>query len=204
MSSGIKVAQKVRVGVENQNGQILQFFCYIKQILQDRLVLVFSESNAVFSTSLVEGSSIRLSIYTPIGILLMDSIVITEPQNCEFEVEFEKARKRIQRRRYVRSEANYRMIIEQNGETYTALSKDIGGGGIRFVCDANLQVNQLLRCKLFFPGCEEGVFVIGRAEKKQRFRENEYLIEFLQIEEVDRNKIIKKCLELEAKRIREV
>ena len=40
-------------------------------------------------------------------------MILNEPQNCEFVVEYTKSRKRIQRRKYFRVDANFRMIIEQ-------------------------------------------------------------------------------------------
>lgn len=203
MGGSIRVAQKVRIGIDIGNGHIIQFFSYIKKIYPDRLLLIFPESKANFAKYLKEGISVRLSVYTPIGILLMDSIVFNEPVNCEFEVEFERAQKRIQRRRFVRAKANYRIIIEHEGKTCSAISEDIGGGGIRFICDSNLQ-GAIVSAKLFIPDYTEGIAFTGRVETKQRFRPNEYLIEFMEIEEIDRNKIIQNCLELEAKSLRDV
>lgn len=198
----VKVAQRVRIGVEAEGGQILQFFSYIKQVGSDRIKLVFSPTKQHFTQYLTEGSTIKLSIYTPIGILLMDSIVIQEPVDCEFEVEFSPMAKRIQRRKYVRAKANYRLIIEQMNKTFTALSEDIGGGGVRFMCDSPLQQSSA-KGKLFVPDFQEGIAFTGKIIIKQHFKQNEYLLEFDKISEEDRTKIIQKCIQLEAMSIRE-
>ena len=84
----VKPAQKVRIGVETPSGQILQFYSYIKKIESDRLLLVFSESKAHLVKYLQEGTLIKISIYTPSGIILQDSIILNTPVNCEFEAEF--------------------------------------------------------------------------------------------------------------------
>ena len=111
MANGIDVAQRVRVGVETENGELFQFFSYIKNFSDDRLFLVFSEANAKYEQYLTEGKEVRLSIYTPIGIFLTTAIILNSANNCEFDVEIEHEPKRIQRRRYVRADGFYRMIL---------------------------------------------------------------------------------------------
>lgn len=201
--SRIKPGQKVRVGIETQDGQILQFFCYVREVLSDRLTLMFSETKKIFARYLYEGTTIRLSIYTSGGIMLLKSIVLTEPADCEFAVEYDTSyMKRIQRRKYVRARANYRMIIEQLGQTFTVLTEDIGGGGVRFVSDNALQFSEV-SAKLFIPEIETGLPFEGVISQKERYRNNEYLIQFTQISDEVRNKIIQKCLDIESKSIRE-
>lgn len=197
----VEAAQRVRIGVETSEGQILQFFCYIKQVWSDRLKLIFAQSKQQFAQYLQEGSVVRLSIYTPSGILLMESMVISAPVDCEFEVEYTKSSKHIQRRKYVRAQVNYRLILEQNGKTFTALSEDIGGGGIRFVCDSNLATAHVSG-KLYIPDSTKSISFAGQIFVKPGFKQNEYLVTFDEISEDGRNKIIQKCLQLESIRIR--
>ena len=166
------------------------------------MILVFSESKAHLSQYLKEGASIRLSIYTPTGILLQESIVLNSPVNCEFEVEFSKSKKRIQRRKYFRVDVNYRMIIEQNGKTYTVLTKDLSGGGIRFISDMPLQEGEV-KAKLYIPEHVDAVVFVGEVCKKAYFSANEYVVKFVRIQDYERTRIVQKCMELEAKRIGE-
>ena len=198
----IKPAQRVRVGVEAPNGQILQFYSYIKEISSDRLRLIYSKKKEHYAKYLREGVMIKLSIYTSGGIVLSPSIVLNEPKNCEFEVEYVQSRnvKRIQRRNFVRAYVNYRIIIEQMKDTYTCLSEDIGGGGVRFVCDSFLYPSEV-KAKLFIP--EYGGINIKGQIRKQHYKPNEYLLLFKEINEEDRSKIIHKCLEIETKSISE-
>ena len=198
----VKPTQKVRVGIETQSGQILQFYSYIKKIESDRLLLVFSEAKSNLVKYLQEGKLIRISIYTPAGIILQESIIMSEPKNCEFEVEFGGRTKRIQRRRFFRVDANYRMILEQVNQTYTVLTKDISGGGVRFICDSYIYHGET-NAKLYIPDEKKPISFIGRVDKKPHFSENEYIIKFVDISENDRNKVIQKCMEIEAKNIRE-
>ena len=198
----VKPAQKVRIGVETPSGQILQFYSYIKKIESDRLLLVFSEKKAQIAKYLKEGTLIKISIYTATGILLQDSIILSEPVNFEFEVEFGKSRKRIQRRKYFRVEVNYRMIIEPMNNPFTVLTCDISGGGIRFICDSKLFPVEA-KAKLYIPEHKDAVVFTGIIEQKSYFKDNEYVIKFKNIQEYERNRIIQKCMELEAKNLRE-
>lgn len=198
----IKPAQRVRVGVETATGQILQFFSYIKKVETDRLTLIFSKDKSHLEKYLKEGTLLKISIYTPSGIILQDSLILSEPVNCEFEVEYSTSRKRIQRRKYFRVPANYRMIIEQMSRTYTVLTKDLSGGGIRFICDSYLHCSEV-KAKLYIPEHKDAVVFTGVIDKKVYFKENEYIIKFVNIQDYERNRIIQKCMEIEAKNIRE-
>lgn len=198
----VRPTQKVRIGVETSSGQILQFYSYIKKIEADRLLLVYSASKSHLANYLKEGTFIKISIYTQNGILLQDSIVMSEPVNCEFEVEFAKSRKRIQRRKYFRVDVNYRMIIEQMNQTYTVLTRDISGGGIRFMCDSYLHQSEV-KAKLYIPEHPDAVVFTGIVDKKEHFEENEYVVNFKNIKDYEQNRIIQKCMELDAKNSRE-
>ena len=69
------------------------------------------------------------------------------------------------------------------------------------MCDTKLD-SDVADAKLFIPDMLEGLAFSGFIEKKPYFKENEYLIQFEKIEEKTRNRIIQKCLELEAEKIR--
>ncbi len=198
----VQPGQKVRIGIEASGGQILQFFAYIKKVEPDRLLLMFSESKAQFAKFLEEGSTVRLSVYTPLGILLLNSVILSAPVGFEFEVEYESLSKRIQRRKYVRAHANYRLLINQMGKTITTLTEDIGGGGIRFIADTYIHQSEV-NAKLYIPEIDSGIPFSGIVERKDRYKDNEYLIRYTNITEADRNKIIQKCLDIESKNIRE-
>lgn len=199
----IKPGQKVRVGIEVQNRQVLQFFCAVNKVYADRIELSFPESKKQFLKYINEGDDVRLSVYSPVGIILIKSIVLNSPANGEFLVELPADHKRIQRRRYIRAAANYRLIIKYKETPVTALTQDIGGGGVRFLCDVALELKERVEARLFVPDFAHSIPFIGEISVKDHFRENEYLIEFEEITENDRSRIIQKCLQIESAQLRE-
>ena len=194
----VKIGQKVRVGIETKDGQILQLYTRISDIDFDRITLEYTPDKDKFAQFLYEGADIRLSVYTRSGILLMHSIVIEPPENNKFIVEFSSRIKKIQRRSQVRVKVHYRLVLNQIGTTFTALTEDISGNGVKFISDAYIHPSEI-DGKLFIPEFKEPIKFTGSIVLTKRFARNEYLVLFNKIEEDDRKKIIKKCFELSVK-----
>ena len=70
------------------------------------------------------------------------------------------------------------------------------------MCDSYLLVLTVWG-KVFIFFFDDGISFTGKITVKPYFKQNEYLVVFEDIEEEDRNKIIQKCIQLEAISIRE-
>ncbi|MBS4759286.1 MAG: PilZ domain-containing protein [Clostridium sp.] len=192
----IKRGLKVQIEFETGSRKS-RIDCYIIKPEFDRLTLSFPESKKEFVPYLCEGTEIKAFIYTFSGIMIIDSIVFDSPFDGKFVIEFNDEHQVIQRRKYLRQPYMTDLYLERPEGNIRTMTIDIGGGGVRFSCDtllSNMQeFNAQLRLTPFEPMIKIGGFVL----KKAFYKEDEYLFEFTQISEKDRNLIIQKCIQIE-------
>ncbi len=194
--SAVKRGQKVQIEVDiGINRQIID--CYIIEPESDRLTLSFPESKKEYAPYLNEGTEIKAFVYSFTGIMIFDSIVFDSPYNGQIVIEFNEHHQVIQRRKYLRMPfISDFYIIREEGNIKTA-TVDLGGGGIRFLCEEELVTDKIYNAQLRLNPAEPLIKIEGTIFKKNFYRNNEYVMEFSRIEEKDRDKIIQKCLVLE-------
>ncbi len=106
--------------------------------------------------------------------------------------------KRIQRRNYVRISSilplEYR-IKQEDSEFISTNTVDISGGGMKFVSDTGLQPGDLLEVKLQLDN--QDIRARGKVIRTEKFKDKKdnmqklfICLEFVQIKEMDREKII--------------
>lgn len=170
--------------------------CTIKKIYSDRISLNFPEDVNDYLDYLQEGDEISVKIFTPTGIKAFDAVILNSPIENDFVIEFVEDYLEIQRRMYLRMEFNAKVLIERGKTNIVTHTLDIGGGGIRFFYEGSLDDKETVNCHLFLPMLPT-INAQGIIIKDPRLNENEYVMVFTNIEEKNRDKIIKKCFELQ-------
>ena len=194
--SAVKSGQKVQIEVDTGiNKTIID--CYIIEPESDRLTLSFPESKNEYTPYLSEGTEVKAFVYSFTGIMIFDSIVFDPPYNGTIVIEFSEHHQVIQRRKYLRMPfISDFFIIRDEGNVKTA-TVDLSGGGVRFLCETQIVPDKVYKAQLRLESYGPMIKVEGTVIKKNFYRTNEYVMEFLKIEEKDRDKIIQKCLKIE-------
>lgn len=170
--------------------------CSIKKVYADRISLNFPKDIIDYVDYLQEGDEVNVKIFTPSGIKMFDAIILNSPLEPEFIIEFVEDYLEIQRRQYLRMEFSTKILIERARSNIVTHTYDIGGGGLRFFYEGSLENKEIVNCRLFLPDMPSVPFQ-GIIIKEKHLKENEYVLMFTKIEENDRDKIIKKCFELQ-------
>lgn len=110
---------------------------------------------------------------------------------------------KVQRRNYLRVPAELEVAVQVNGHfRFTALTEDLSGGGISFVCDAEyqLQAKDILSCWLllqFKNDTLDHVNFTGETVRVKQLGNNKQLamVKIIDIHDADRQKIVKYCFE---------
>ena len=200
-SSPIKRGQKVQVEVETGSRKTI-IDCYILEPDSDRLTLSFPESKNEFAPYLSEGTEIKAFLYSFTGIMIFDSIVFDSVFDGKLVIEFSEKHQVIQRRKYVRMPYITDFFLERESGNIKTQTVDISGGGVRFLTDKLLASEQHFKAQLRLNIFEPMIKVEGHILKKNFYITNEYVMEFAQIEEKDREKIIQKCRMIEFEQIK--
>lgn len=192
----IREDQQTKLFFKLADGSEKELACSIKKIYKDRISLNFSKEIIYYADYLQEGDEVNVKIFTPSGIKMFDAVVLNSPHEEEFVIEFVEDYLEIQRRKYLRIEFSAKIMIEKEKDNIVTHTLDIGGGGLRFFYEGKLEHRQTVNCRLFLPEMpiiqSQGIII-----KENNLKENEYVIVFTKIEENDRDKIIKKCFELQ-------
>lgn len=195
----IKKGLKVQIEVDTGSftGTKTRIDCYILEPESDRLTISFPESKAEYAPYLSEGTEIKVFVYSFTGIIIVDSIVYDSPFDGRMVIEFNEQHQIIQRRKYLRMPFITDLFIANEDENIRANTIDIGGGGVRFLTDTHLKDNQQVKAQLRLAQFEPMVKIEGIILKKNFYKPNEYVLEFLEISEEARDRVIQKCVQIE-------
>lgn len=192
----IKRGQKVQVEVETGSKKTI-IDCYILEPDSDRLTLSFPESKNEYAPYLSEGTEIKAFVYSFTGIMIFDSIIYDAPFDGKLVIEFAENHQVIQRRKYVRMPYITDFFLEKEDGNIKTQTVDISGGGVRFLTPAILKAEEQFKAQLRLNNFEPMIKIEGYILKKNFYKSNEYVMEFAQIREYDRDKIIQKCMKIE-------
>lgn len=198
----LKIGQKVQIEFEGPNSDKIQIICNIEKIFSDRLILGYPKELTKYFEYLSEGTEINAFIYTESNIQAIESIILTAPYDNEFEIEYSEDYREIQRRAYIREDVECRIILQNDEMTANGISKDIGGGGCRFISSDNLELNSYMEIWINLEDNLPSVKAVGKLTQKPHYKPNEYLIEFNEISEKDRSRVIKKCITFQVNQMR--
>lgn len=193
----IKKGLKVQIEFESGFEKKSRIDCFITNFEEDRLDLMFPASKEEFIPYLTEGTEIKAFIYTFGGIQVLDSIVLNSPLDEDFTIEYHENTQTIQRRKYLRVPLNTEIFITLPEGNKKSETLDVSGGGIRFACGETLEDKKIYNGSLRLDKYESLIFFTGIVYKKSFLKPDEYVIEFTEIDEKNREKIIKKCVELD-------
>lgn len=192
----IRENQLVKLFFKVAEGSEKELNCSIKRIYKDRIALIPPEETIDYVDYLEEGDDVSVKIFTPAGIKAYDAIVLNSPLENEFVIEFVENYIEIQRRKYLRMDYEAKVLVQVGFTKLVTQTIDIGGGGIRFASETPFEPNQTVTCHLFLPEVPviqaQGIII-----KEKHLKENEYVIFFTKISEIDRTKILQKCFALQ-------
>lgn len=195
--SHIKKGLKVQIEFESGFGKKSRLDCYISNFEEDRIVLMYPQFKDEFIPYLTEGTELKAFIYTFGGIEVLDSIVLDSPLEEEFTIEYHTDTQIIQRRKYLRMPYITEIFITLPEGNIKSETLDISGGGLRFAFSKQLENQKSYKGCLRLEKFDQLIPFTGLVMKKDFFKPDEYVVEFTDIEEKQRDKIITKCLQLE-------
>lgn len=194
----IKEGLKVKLYVDTAEGSQKEFDCSIRDVYEDRLVLDFPQEILDYAEYFEEGTELPVRIYTPAGIKVFDSIILNSPLESEFTIEYIETSNDIQRREYVRVAYSLKIVIEREGYKNNIITNtvDIGGGGIRFFYEGSFTPGEIVKLTIFIPE-ERSIQTKGVIIQNNSLPENEHVLSFTEIDEKDRDRIIKICFAIQ-------
>ncbi|MDD3437464.1 MAG: PilZ domain-containing protein [Candidatus Gastranaerophilales bacterium] len=198
--SEIRENQLTKLVFKTADNSEKELCCNIKDIYKDRISLNYPKETMYYLDYLEEGDEVNAQIFTPLGVRMFDSIILDSPREEEFIIEFIDNYIEIQRRKYLRVDLNTKIIIEREEKNIVTHTLDIGGGGVRFFYNGSFGHHEKVGCFLYLPMLLNSIKAKGIILKDNHLKKDEHVLFFTKIDEGERDKIIKKCFELERKK----
>lgn len=189
--------QKAKIFFDGENGIEMELDCIVKTIYDDRIELAYPEDAEPLKQYLEEGTPIDIKIFTPSGLMVFESMVINSPYDDEFVVEYVEDAVVIQRRDYSRSPLKTKLTLELSKEVFIASTIDISGGGIKFCSKEELEPEQVVKGKLYLRNYDAPASFEAVILDNPSLQPDEYTLAFTNIDEKERDKIIKTCFAID-------
>ena len=195
----IREGQKAKLIYKMIDDSQREVDCFIKEVHRDRLSLDYPAEVIDYLEYFSEGEELLVKIFTPSGVKVFDAVIINSPLERDFVIEYVDNPIKIQRRAYLRMAAETKVIIERtDADNIVTKTTDIGGGGVRFSYGGSFFPNESVGCLLYLPLEVYSVRAKGVIIKPLHLTADEHVLQFTEIDERDRDRIMKKCFELEA------
>lgn len=155
--------QKAKIIFEADD-KVVEMDCYIEKIYYDRLKLSLPKAANRYNPYLKTGNKIVINVFSHVGILIQDSIILTSPQEKEFTVEYDMDAVRIEnRRRIKRYSANCDLVIFRPllGNIETQLI-DLSTSGLKYYSDIPLEAGAEYDCKLMLRPTDAKILFKGK------------------------------------------
>lgn len=195
-----EAGQKLTLRFKTYSFQTITISCTVKWFEKDRIALILPEKHIGMAKNIHAGKELEAIVYTNSGVYVFDSIVIHSPLEHDFIIEIPDEKKRMQRRDYVRTHFGLNFILSKGTLKIETKTINIGGGGIRFKVKEELRTGDIWDFSLFMADDTEmhGQGIVLYSVLLGRIITS--AIKFIDINESDRSKLIKKCFEEEVKR----
>jgi c-di-GMP-binding flagellar brake protein YcgR len=194
----IREGQKVKFEFKTVYDEDKEIDCFISGIYSDRLALTIPEEISEYSEYFEEGSEIAVKIYTPLGVKAFDTIILDSPLSSDFIIEYSENVSQIQRREYTRVELSAKIIVERTGHQNVVTNTiDISGGGLRIKYDGTFEPKEKVGALLYLPFSIRSIKAKAIVIQGSHLPKNEHILLFTEIDEHDRDKIIKACFDIQ-------
>lgn len=194
----VKENQKVKLIIHLDNNSVKEIDCTIKEVYEDRLAINFPEDYMDYADYLEEGEELTVKIFTPAGIKILDTIVLDSPYEPEFVIEYTENTTDIQRREFVRVMINLKLVVTRETDRKPIITNtvDASGGGLKFLCDQEFLPDENVSLTIYMPD-DRSIQAKGKMIENKHLPPNEKILCFTEIDEKERDRIIKKCFEVQ-------
>lgn len=155
--------QKAKIIFKADN-KIVEMDCYIEKIYYDRIKLNLPKAANRYTPYLKTGTEITVNVFSHVGVLVQESIILTSPLEKEFTVEYDIDAIQINnRRRIKRYSANCDLIIFRPllGNIETKII-DISTRGLRYYSDIPLEAGSIFDCKVELTPTDAKILFKGK------------------------------------------
>ena len=186
----LKVGQKLSLYFQKDN-KLVEMLCSISEIKDDRLVINLPQYFMRYIEFLEVGKRLTVKVFSKIGTLDFNTVVITSPMEDNFEIELDyNAIKLTSGDDMPVINAVETLNIKHGEENTDTKTFEIATEFIKFYSDKKFEKNDILDCALILPQNCGTIYFKATLTEVDPIYENEYTISDFCMTEDDRQTLL--------------
>ena len=186
----IRVGNKIALYFQKDNN-IVEMICTVESVYNDRLVLNPPQYFMRYVEFLQVGSELTAKIFSKLGTIDFNTIVISSPLEDTFEIELDyNSIKLTENPEIPVISAVESMEIKRNNDTYKVKTFEISTIYFRFTSDKNFAIGETLEFTIYLPKDYGIINFKGKITEIDPVYDNEFTANYLTISESDRQNLL--------------
>ncbi len=186
----LKSGQKLSIIFE-KNESMVEMACTIESVLEDRIVIELPPYFMRYIEFLQEGCGLTIKVFSKLGTIDFNTVVITSPMEEEFSVELDyNAMKLTPGEELPVLKALELVTMSKGEESWTVKTFEISTQYLKFFSERSFQLDEVYECELNLPESYGIISFTGIITDVDPVYENEFTITFRTMTEVDRQTLL--------------
>ena len=186
----IRVGNKIALYFQKDNN-IVEMICTVESVYNDRLVLNPPQYFMRYVEFLQVGSELTAKIFSKLGTIDFNTIVISSPLEDTFEIELDyNSIKLTENQEIPVISAVESMEIKRNNDTYKVKTFEISTIYFKFTSNKNFVIGETLEFTIYLPKDYGIINFKGKITEIDPVYDNEFTANYLTISESDRQNLL--------------
>ena len=186
----IKVGQRIALYFQKEDN-IVEMICTIENLSDDRLILNPPQYFMRYVEYLQVGSKLTAKVFSKLGTIDFNTIVISSPLEDTFEIELDyNSVKLTENAEIPVISAVENMEIKKNNQVYKVKTFELSTIYFRFTSDKSFAVDETLEFTIYLPRDYGIINFKGKITEIDPIYDNEYTATYLTITEADRQSLL--------------
>ena len=186
----LRIGQKLSIYFQKDDN-IVEIVCTVQKIFDDRLVIELPQYFMRYINYLEVGKKLTVKVFSKIGTLDFNTVIISSPLEDEFAVELDYNAMKLKEGDEISViNAVETLNLKRNEESYSVKTFEISTESLKFYCNLKLNKGDNFDCNLILPKSYGTIKFSGEIVEIDPVYSNEYTMNFYNMTEVDRQNLL--------------
>ena len=186
----LQPGQKLSLNIQKEEN-VVEIICSIAEIYEDRMVIDLPQYFMRYIEYLEVGCPLTVKVFSKLGTIDFNTVVISSPLEDEFSVEFDEGAVRLTEGSELPViNAIESMKIKRDEDVFYVKTFEISTEYLKFYSDKTFQEGDSFDCELMLPQDYGTIYFVATISEVDDVYENEYTVTYSALNEYDRQTLL--------------
>ena len=186
----IQEGQKISISFQKE-GNFVEIFCIIAKVLEDRLIIDLPQYFMRYIEFLEAGKTLTAKVFSKIGTVDFNTIVISSPLEDEFSIEFDEDALKLTEGEEIPVISDILPLKIKKGDfECTVKTFEISTEYLKFYSNKPFEVEESFDCSLILAKDYGTIKFVATVTNRDEVYNNEYTVSYSQMNEYDRQTLL--------------